>query len=128
MKILALCAAVCLCSCQSLIDKIRFIDSASKDPTYNIYLAVLPDGRDASGYNPGPNYLYEYNLAPRYDGRLTRQSINSARDLPRVSAWHKPGYIRSPYAPHQVLDVRGIANGSYLKDPQSGQVFILDVR
>lgn len=123
MKIIALCAAVCLCSCQSLIDKIRFIDYG-KAPTYEVYLAVLPDGRDISGYKPGSRYLQEYNNAPRYDGR--KQTVNLPSELPRANAWEKPGYIRSPYAPYQLLDVRGIPNGSYLKDPQSGKVFILE--
>ena len=34
-----------------------------------------------------------------------------------------PGYVYSPYAPHNVIDVRGVPPGSWVKDPSTGGIF-----
>jgi hypothetical protein len=35
----------------------------------------------------------------------------------------RPGFVYSPYPPHNVVDVRGIPHGALVRDPSSGGVF-----
>lgn len=35
----------------------------------------------------------------------------------------QPGFLRSPYPPHAVVDVRGVPHGSLVRDPSSGNIF-----
>ena len=35
----------------------------------------------------------------------------------------RPGFLRSPYPPHAVVDVRGIPHGALVRDPSSGNIF-----
>lgn len=35
-----------------------------------------------------------------------------------------PGYVYSPYAPHNVIDVRGARPGQLIRDPSTGGLFI----
>jgi hypothetical protein len=34
-----------------------------------------------------------------------------------------PGFVRSPYRPHRMVDVRGIPPGELVRDPASGGIF-----
>jgi hypothetical protein len=34
-----------------------------------------------------------------------------------------PGFVRSPYRPHRMVDVRGIPQGELVRDPSSGGIF-----
>lgn len=34
-----------------------------------------------------------------------------------------PGYVYSPYAPHNVIDVRGVPPGALVRDPSTGGIF-----
>jgi hypothetical protein len=33
------------------------------------------------------------------------------------------GFVRSPYPPHRIVDVRGIPHGELVRDPSSGGIF-----
>jgi hypothetical protein len=35
-----------------------------------------------------------------------------------------PGYVYSPYPPHNVIDVRGVPPGARVRDPSTGGIFI----
>jgi hypothetical protein len=35
-----------------------------------------------------------------------------------------PGYVYSPYPPHNVIDVRGVPPGSWVRDPSTNGIFI----
>lgn len=35
-----------------------------------------------------------------------------------------PGFVYSPYAPHAVIDVRGIRRGVLVDDPSTGRLFV----
>ncbi|HEY1582398.1 MAG TPA: glycine zipper domain-containing protein [Chthoniobacterales bacterium] len=35
-----------------------------------------------------------------------------------------PGYVYSPYAPHNVIDVRGVPHGAWVRDTSTGGIFI----
>ena len=35
----------------------------------------------------------------------------------------QPGFVYSPYAPHNIVDVRGIPHGALVRDPSSGGIF-----
>ena len=35
----------------------------------------------------------------------------------------RPGFVYSPYAPHNIVDVRGIPHGALVRDPSSGGIF-----
>ena len=34
-----------------------------------------------------------------------------------------PGYVYSPYGPHNIIDVRGVPPGALVRDPSTGGVF-----
>ncbi len=34
-----------------------------------------------------------------------------------------PGYVYSPYKPHNVIDVRGVPSGALVRDPSTGGIF-----
>jgi len=34
-----------------------------------------------------------------------------------------PGYVYSPYGPHNVIDVRGVPPGALVRDPSTGGIF-----
>jgi len=41
-----------------------------------------------------------------------------------VAEWSgQPGLVISPYAPHRLVDVRGIPHGALVRDPASGRIF-----
>jgi predicted small secreted protein len=33
------------------------------------------------------------------------------------------GFLRSPYPPHSIVDVRGVPRGALVRDPSSGRIF-----
>ena len=35
-----------------------------------------------------------------------------------------PGYVYSPYPPHNVIDVRGVPRGAWVRDPSTGGIFV----
>lgn len=35
-----------------------------------------------------------------------------------------PGYVYSPYGPHNVIDVRGVPSGAMVRDPSTGGIFL----
>lgn len=37
----------------------------------------------------------------------------------------KPGFVRSPYSPDKLTDVRGYAPGTEVKDPYTGKIFLV---
>ena len=37
----------------------------------------------------------------------------------------KPGFVRSPYSPHKMTDVRGYAPGTEVKDPYTQKIFLV---
>jgi hypothetical protein len=36
---------------------------------------------------------------------------------------NRPGFVYSPYSPHNIVDVRGIPHGALVRDPSTGGVF-----
>ena len=36
----------------------------------------------------------------------------------------QPGFVISPYYPHNLIDVRGIPRGAQVQDPSTGKIFI----
>ncbi len=39
-------------------------------------------------------------------------------------AYRHPGYVYSPYGSHNVIDVRGVPPGAWVRDPSTGGIFI----
>lgn len=37
----------------------------------------------------------------------------------------KPGFVRSPFSPDKMTDVRGYAPGTEVKDPYTGKIFLV---
>jgi hypothetical protein len=37
----------------------------------------------------------------------------------------KQGFVRSPYSPDKMTDVRGYAPGTEVKDPYTGKIFLV---
>ena len=35
----------------------------------------------------------------------------------------QPGFLRSPYPPHAIVDVRGVPHGALVRDPATGNIF-----
>ncbi len=54
------------------------------------------------------------------------QADRKPRDPPYgVPVPNKPGFVTSPYAPHQgFVDVRGFPSGTEVKDPYTGKIFL----
>jgi hypothetical protein len=48
---------------------------------------------------------------------------NSEEDAPMAKKTGKPGFVTSPYPPHRLIDVRGMAPGTLAKDPSTEEVF-----
>jgi hypothetical protein len=44
-------------------------------------------------------------------------------DAPVAKKTDKPGLVTSPYPPHRVIDVRGMASGTLAKDPSTQEIF-----
>ena len=57
----------------------------------------------------------------------TTTSTGAARgDYPYgVPVPDKPGFVRSPYSPDKLTDVRGYAPGTEVKDPYTGKIFLV---
>jgi hypothetical protein len=51
-----------------------------------------------------------------YEGRPTGY-------YPWAERADRPGFVYSPYPPHNVVDVRGIPHGALVRDPSTGRVF-----
>lgn len=48
---------------------------------------------------------------------------SNAASAPTAIRTNRPGRVKSPYPPHNELDVTGMASGSLAKDPATGQIF-----
>ena len=46
-----------------------------------------------------------------------------ARGYPYAARTGTFGFVRSPYSPHRIVDVRGIPPGELVRDPSSGGIF-----
>lgn len=51
------------------------------------------------------------------------QAPQNESDYPYAEATSTPGEVLSPYAPYNVMDVRGLRSGSKAKDPSCGKIF-----
>jgi hypothetical protein len=48
-----------------------------------------------------------------------------APPAPAPTAAGKPGFVRSPYSPDKMTDVRGYAPGTEVKDPYTQKIFLV---
>lgn len=61
---------------------------------------------------------------PSTTGGTTTQAARG--DYPYgVPVPEKPGFVRSPYSPDKLTDVRGYAPGTEVKDPYTGKIFLV---
>ena len=91
-------------------------------------------GRDAlagAAVGAGAGYLIgkvaEHRRGDRYDdGRRTyyRETRYRGRRYPVGHPTGRRGFVESPYAPHNLIDVRGIPSGAQVLDPSVNRVFI----
>jgi len=59
-------------------------------------------------------------------GQFGSQSPAAATtQYPYGTATGSAGYIKSPYSPYNVIDVRGVASGSQVREPGSNNVFLV---
>jgi hypothetical protein len=67
--------------------------------------------------------------SPRAPANLPPGSIEktgskrSSADIPVAEKTDKPGFVKTPFTPKKLIDVRGMASGSLAKDPSTNQVF-----
>lgn len=61
-----------------------------------------------------------------YDRRGGRRAYyyEEHRDYPYGTRTAQRGYVRSPYSPHNLIDVRDIPRGAKVADSSTGRVFI----
>jgi hypothetical protein len=45
------------------------------------------------------------------------------KDYPVATRSHKPGFVKSPFAPYHELDATGMISGSLARDPTNGKIF-----
>jgi hypothetical protein len=60
----------------------------------------------------------------RYDDRDRYEDRDYDRREPVARLTDRRGFVRSPYAPNNLIDVRGIPSGARVEDPSVGRVFI----
>jgi hypothetical protein len=53
-----------------------------------------------------------------------RYYADNGYPLPYARPTENPGYVLSPYLPHNLIDVRGIPPGAHVVDPSCGRVFV----
>jgi hypothetical protein len=76
--------------------------------------ASSPRGRSGSAIAPA-------NLPP---GSIDKAGAkHSSADIPVAEKTEKPGFVKTPFTPSKLIDVRGMASGSLAKDPSTSQVF-----
>ncbi|WP_035609400.1 hypothetical protein [Haloferula sp. BvORR071] len=89
---------------------------------------------DGGGNAPGPQ-ADSRPTAPRIDDDFQPEGNASApqpapapapapkKEYPFGKTSSKPGYVVSPYAPYNELDLNGIKSGALAKDPSNGKIF-----
>jgi hypothetical protein len=93
-------------------------------------LTPSPDGRTAQVMISG---ALINNFAPTYRKQLssagTVESTAQAPNQPAIPTAKPvpgmPGYVFSPFNPNKYIDVEGYSSGDQVKDPYSGQLFIV---
>ena len=64
--------------------------------------------------------------APATTPGTTTPATTARGDYPYgVPVPDKPGFVRSPYSPDKLTDVRGYAPGTEVKDPYTGKIFLV---
>ncbi len=80
---------------------------------------------------PAPRIQAEPKPQPKPDpdpdddrGRGGREfSEAEKRNFPLARKTDKPGFVRSPYPPHELLDVTGIEPGGLAREPEGNRIF-----
>ncbi|HEY0368966.1 MAG TPA: hypothetical protein VGC85_05170 [Chthoniobacterales bacterium] len=76
---------------------------------------------DAPPSNPAPHEETTSSSAPAESAHTTAKG-----DYPyAVPVPGKPGFVRSPYSPDKMTDVRGYAPGTEVKDPYTNKIFLV---
>ncbi len=75
-----------------------------------------------------PYYPYHYDAYPGYYRHYSRRYDQGyyprpSQGYPVGEPASAPGFVRSPYPPNNVIDVRGIPSGSLVVDPSTDMVF-----
>lgn len=130
---LAVCAALTLTSCETTGD------SALAGAATGAAIGAIAgnSGRDVvrgAGIGAGVGYLLgkivradRYDDDHYYDREYERDYVvrrYESRRLPEGMMTSRRGFVRSPYRPYNVIDVRGIPRGARVLDPSSDQIFI----
>jgi hypothetical protein len=72
---------------------------------------------------PAPENAAEENNAP---APVPNAPVKAKGDYPYgVPVPGKPGFVRSPYSPDKMTDVRGYAPGTEVKDPYTQKIFLV---
>jgi hypothetical protein len=92
-------------------------ESATSTPTPEVPQLTAPSDYAAASNSPRS----PANLPP---GTIEKTgSKRSSPDIPVAEKTEKPGFVKTPFTPSKLIDVRGMASGSLAKDPSTGQVF-----
>jgi len=60
--------------------------------------------------------------APSYPGKTTQPSVPLDLGAPWALTTEEPGIVVSPHAPNALVDVKGIARGRIVRDPDSNML------
>lgn len=76
---------------------------------------------------PGPvNPPVDIAVEPQQSAPAPVASTTAKGDYPYgVPVPGKAGFVRSPYSPDKMTDVRGYAPGTEVKDPYTGKIFLV---
>ncbi|MGF1655750.1 MAG: YMGG-like glycine zipper-containing protein [Verrucomicrobiales bacterium] len=85
--------------------------------------ALVGEGSRTNYYDRPPAYYRDYDR--RYHSQALKGGYYSPGTLyPTGSHTRQRGFVRSPYRPHNIIDVRGIPRGALVVDPSVEQVFV----
>jgi hypothetical protein len=85
---------------------------------------IARDERRQRYYDEYPEDYYYNRGYYDSDGYWRPEYRSSRRDYPYGRPTDRRGYVRSPYRPYNLIDVRGIPEGAKVLDPSCDRVFI----
>lgn len=81
---------------------------------------------DSTAYPPAPPPDYDREEAPTTSAPVAAPEKIVKGDYPYgVPVPGKPGFVKSPFSPDKLTDVRGIPPGTPVKDPYTDKVFLV---
>lgn len=85
---------------------------------------TIEDGPEPIPTGPPRDYA-RYGIVPDDESPAAadRNYVTTASRYPVATRTTRDGFVRSPYEPYELINVKGFPSGNLVKDPKTGQVF-----